>query len=151
MSDVNNELQTNSNNMQQGFEELELKYSNLSKEIEKLESNKTSLGEELKQFHGEFEQINKSVEEILLKLNKLSVDYQGRKNNLGEAPSIMNSMKNLLTNPLRKIAVGTLSTVYAVTDRTMEKASSFRESLEDIVAEAQYANKKKKSPPIENS
>jgi len=151
MSDINNELQTDSNKMQEEIQDLRLKYNNLSTELVELESNKTELGTDIKEIHVEFDQINKSVEEILLKLNKLTYENDGMENVINKGTPITITMKNFFARPLRNMAVGTLSAVYAVADKTMEKASGFRESLEDIVVEAQYANKKKKIAPVENS
>lgn len=144
MSEENIELQQNSQKMQRDIDQLHSNYDNLSKEVTQLKINTTTIG-------GDLKQINKSIEIILLKLNKLSDEYEEIGSELAEEKPITHSMKKIFTNPLRNIAVGALSAVYSIADITIEKASSFRENLEDIVAEAQYSNKKKKMPPVENS
>ena len=151
MSNVNDESQTDPQQMQKEIQDLNTKYDNLSKEVIQLESNKATLSADLKEIHGEFEQINQSIEEILLKLNKISDEYIEMGSEMDEENSISHHMKRFFNHPIRKIAVGTLSAIYTVADKTMEKTSNFKESLEDIVAEAQYSNKKKKMATVENS
>lgn len=151
MTDVNNNLETDSNKMQHDIDKLQSKYNKLNKEVEQLESNKTSIGSDLNQIHGEFEQINNSMEDILQKLNMLSEQYSHIGSEIDVKNVKIHSIKKFLSNSLKKMAVGTLCTVYAVADKTIEKTSCIRESLEDIAAEAQYANKKKKCPSTENS
>lgn len=149
--EINNEMSTDSQKMQEQIQELQLKYEKLSQEVEQLENHKTNIGTDIKEIHGEFEQINKKIEMILEKLNGLSDEYDEMETDMDDEINITRSMKGFFTNPLRKIAVGTLSAVYAIADMTIEKTSSFKESLEDIVAEAQYSNKKRKFEPADNS
>lgn len=144
MSDVNNELVAEPQKQATDIDQLYSKYDGLSKVVNQLENNKSTIVEDLKQ-------INTSIDEILLKLNKLSDEHEKAQNEVYEKHVIHDSMKKIFAHPLRKIAVSTLTAVYAVADSTIEKASNLRESLEDIVAEAQYSNKKKKMPPMENN
>ncbi|MBC2579766.1 hypothetical protein HGI79_05480 [Clostridium sp. DJ247] len=53
-------------------------------------------------------------------------------------------MKKALFNPLRKLAVGTVSSVLTITDKTIKTAGGFKEGVEDIIAEAQYQRTKKR-------
>ncbi|MFL0198931.1 hypothetical protein ACJDU8_25800, partial [Clostridium sp. WILCCON 0269] len=53
------------------------------------------------------------------------------------------SMKKIIFNPLRKLVVGTVASVLAVTDKVTELSCGTREKLEDIVAEVQYERRKK--------
>ncbi len=143
MNNENNGLHTDPQKVPKDIDQLHSKYDNLSEKVKQLELNTTTIGADLKQ-------INTNIDEILLKLNKLSDKYEEIEQEKAEENPIARSMKKIFTNPLRKIAVGTLSAVYAVADKTIEETSNFRESLEDIVAEAQYLNKKKKIPPVQN-
>ncbi|WP_408954680.1 hypothetical protein [Natroniella sp. ANB-PHB2] len=45
--------------------------------------------------------------------------------------------------PLRKAAVSTTSQVFSAVDLTKEATYSFKEEVEDIIAEAQYENMKR--------
>lgn len=153
MSEINNKshIQIEPDKMQSDINELQSKFDNLSKEVNYLEKSKTDLGSDLQKIHEEFEQINKNIEEILEKINKLSGEYCEIGTEMDEKKTKTHSMKNFFTNSFRKIAVGTLTTVYAVADKTMEKTSGFKESFEDVAAEAQYNHKKKRSPAAETS
>mgnify|MGYP001605464350 CR=1 FL=1 len=135
MIDVDNKLRTDPHDLQQCVERLKSEYSKLSSEVEQLESDKTAQSLELSQINGQFKQINESIEKITHKLNENSINHCVNKT--------IRDRKNLITNSLKKIAVGTLSVVYAAADKTIEKASNLREGFEDIAAEAQYVNKKK--------
>ncbi|MBC7958400.1 MAG: hypothetical protein H7X94_00910 [Vallitaleaceae bacterium] len=151
MSDENNELQSDPNKLHQDIEDLRLKYKTLSEDVTQLENNKATISTDIKQIHNEFEQINKNVGEILQKLSKLSDGFVENENKM-EAENVPKKfMKNMFTNPLRKLAIGMLSAVYTVADKTIEKTSNVKESLEDIVAEAKYANKKSKMESAESS
>lgn len=151
MANINNKSQMDQHKMHHDIEDLIGKYEELNKEVEDLKSNKASIEGELKEFHGEFEKINKSVEQILQKIDKLSGGKIEKEEEADEGKADVHSMKKMFKNPLRKFAVGTLSVVYAVVDKTVEKTFNIKESFEDIVAEAQYANKKKKMKTVEES
>ena len=60
------------------------------------------------------------------------------------------SMRDMFINPLRKVAVGTVQSAFLVIDKTMEGVSNAKEGFEDIVAEAQYQNKKKHLEATDN-
>jgi len=151
MSENDNELQTKPHTMQKDIKELQLKYDKLSKEVKELESNKAALGSDMKNIKAEFEGVNKSIEDILQKLNSISDKFSEVGTKAHEEKVRTHSIRDYFSNSLKKIAVGTLSAVYSVADKTIETTSSFKESLEDIAAEAQYANKKRRMPPLENS
>ncbi|MCK8826659.1 DUF1490 family protein [Natroniella acetigena] len=54
-----------------------------------------------------------------------------------------------LKRPIRKAAVSTTSQVFSAVDVTKEAAYSFKEEVEDIIAEAQYENMKRKQNTFE--
>jgi len=151
MSDENNKVLTDPQKMQMDIEQLKLKYSKLDKDVKLLETCKIAQGSDLKQVHGEFEQTNKSIEEILQKLNNLSERYCEKGTERNDKNNVTHSMKNCLTNSLKNIAVGTLSVFYAVADKTVEKTSCIKEGFQDIAAEAQYENKKRRCQSVENN
>ena len=78
----------------------------------------------------EFTEMNKSLQEITSKLNMMS--ERERK-----------SMKNR-GNILRRTAIKTVGSVLMVTDAAMRHVSMAREGIEDIVAEAQYENNRRR-------
>lgn len=137
MSNPNNESNNVQNQkIQEELNDLKNKYSNLLKEMQVLENNKdniNSLKQDIKSIHDGFEQINKNVEQLNDKLNTISQESQ-----------MNNQMKKMMRNPLRRLMVGTVSSVMFVVDKAVETTSGIRENLEDIVAEAQYENKKKR-------
>ena len=150
MTEMNNDIQTEQDKMQKDIQQLSSKYDFLSQEVQQLEKSKASLGEDFKQIHGKFENINKSISEIISKIDKISGEYVFENEEVPKDKGRSFSMKKIFLNPFRRLAVGTLSAVYAVADKTMEKSSNMKENFEDIVAEAQYAHKKKKMDPVAN-
>lgn len=110
----------------------------------------TLQGSDLKQIQGEFEQTNKNIEEILQKLDKLPVESFEKGTEMDGKDSVTHSIRECFTNSLKKIAVATLSAFYAVADITIEKTSDIKEGFQDITAEAQYENKRRKCQPVEN-
>jgi hypothetical protein len=57
-------------------------------------------------------------------------------------------MMNMVTAPMKRMTISTMRTLFTMADYASEKAASARESLEDIMAEAQYESKKKRSTMI---
>jgi chromosome segregation ATPase len=129
--------------MQLELDNLHLKYNNISDQIQTLQNDKSDLRNSVKAMNDSFQQVSKNVEDILSKLNAISKDNK----NLNEADmmdrKINFSLKKLIFNPLRKLAVGTISSVLTVADTATEVTCGFKEGLEDMVAEAQYQRKKK--------
>lgn len=151
MSDENNELQEDLQKPHEDIDDLQSKYHALHQAVSQLENKKTSINSDIQQIRNEFEQMNTSMGEILQKLTKLSDDFVLANEKPDQEYKMMNSIRKMFTNPIRKMAVGTLSTVYMMTDKTIERTSSMKENLEDLVAEAKYENQKKKMGSIENS
>ncbi|MDP4144572.1 MAG: hypothetical protein Q8936_08870 [Bacillota bacterium] len=151
MGEKNNESQLDSEKIQQEIQDLKSQYNELSSQVKQLENTNSALDTELKQMHGEFQQVNSNIQMILQKLNSVSKENGQMGVQMNADINMTASMKKVFSNPLRKVAVGTLSVMYAMADKTIEKTLSFKENLEDIVAEAQYINKKKKMTSVENS
>ena len=150
MSDENSKVVTAPQKMQMEIEELNLKYGNLNKDVEQLKACNTSQNSDLKQIQGEFEQTNKNIGEILQKLNKLPDESFEKETEMDDKNCMTQSIKDGFTNSLKKIAIGTLSAVYAIADIAIEKTSDIKEEFQDIAAEAQYENKKRKCQPAED-
>jgi len=151
MNDVDNNVETNPHKIQPDIEELESKYDKINKKVKELKGNSIVLDLDIKQIHVEFEQVNKNIEDILQNLNILSDKYIKIGTKPNEVDNKIHSMKIFFTSSIKKIAVGTLCAIYCVTDKTIEKASNFKQSFENISAEAQYINKKKRCPSVDNS
>lgn len=137
--------------MQQELDSLQEKYSKMSEQIQDLQNDKFDLNNNMKTMNDSFQQVSKNVEDILFKLDNL----QGIDKNLFDDDIVdrkMNiSMKKTFLNPLRKLAVGTISSVLSVADKTTEVTCGFKEGLEDIVAEAQYQRKKRQMAAMDES
>jgi chromosome segregation ATPase len=129
--------------MQQELEDLQQKYSKISEQIQELQNDKLDIKNSIKTMSDNFQQVNKNVENILSKLDNIGP----RNRNLDDEDildeDIDISMKKIVVNPLRKLIVGTVTSVLSVTDKVTELTCGFKEGLEDIVAEAQYQRKKK--------
>lgn len=138
-----NKIEELQKKMQQELDDLQLKYSNISDQIQTLQNDKSDLKNSIKTMNDSFQQVSKNVENILSKLDNISGDSK----NLDDEDMMdrkMNiSMKKMIVNPLRKLAVGTITSVLSVTDKAAEVTCGFKEGFEDIVAEAQYQRKRK--------
>jgi len=138
------ETMNNKDEFQQEIEELKQKYETLFNEVRSLKDNKRDM-EELVQ------SVNKNVENVMNELNDLKNDYDiNTSQNIGNDDKIKYSMKEMLVVPLRKIAVGTMQSAFLMMDKTVEGVSNAKEGLEDIIAEAQYQNKKKHAESRDN-
>lgn len=122
MSEDIDKIQQLENNVAKQIDEINHKYDMLYKQVEKLSSN---------------------VEAIL---NKIEAAPQIEK----EKPQkIKRSIKKSIGLALRKLAVGTVTVVLDIKDRTAEGVASFKEELEDIVAEAHYNSRRKRMVMVE--
>lgn len=119
---------------------LQEKYDNLSKEVQSLKTICSS-----------FEDINKNIADIRERLDRLALGSDTDTRTNFNRIRMNSSLKNLIGNPLRRLAVGTLSGMYTVADKTLESVYSIKENAEDIFAEAQYESKKKRMHTAEES
>lgn len=137
--------------MQQELDELQQKYSKISEQIQNLQNDKSDLKNNIKTMNDSFQQVSKNVEDILSKLNNINAPNKDL-NDEDEISKKMNlSMKKIIFNPLRKLLVGTISSVLLVKDKTAEVTCGFKEGFEDIVAEAQYQRTKKHMASMDES
>ena len=123
---------------------LQEKYDKLSKEVKSLEDLRDGMKNSINTMHSSFDNINRNIEDILERLDRITVD-SGTTRRTNDNMYRMNfSLRNLVGRPLRRLAVGTLSGIYIVADKAIEGAYSVKENAEDIFAEAQYESKKRR-------
>jgi len=144
---INNEK----NNLQQEINDLRQKYDTLLKDIKCLEDNKNSMKNIVENSYQVVQNVSKNVDNLMNELNNFKKDYENAtSNNMVNDNKMKFSMKGMFISPLRKIAVGTMQSAFLMMDRTVESMSNAKEEFEDIVAEAQYQNKKKHMETNEN-
>ncbi|MBC2581314.1 hypothetical protein [Clostridium sp. DJ247] len=124
------------------LDDLQQKYTNLSAQIQDLQNDKSDLKNSMKTMNDNFQQVSKNVENILAKLDNINGSDKDLDNDIIDK-KIDFSVKKIIFNPLRKLAVGTIGSVFSVVDKTTELTCGFKEGFEDIVAEAQYQRKRK--------
>lgn len=148
-------METTINKDNQKFEkeinELKQKYDTLIKEVKSLGDTKDNMKNIVESSYEVVQGLSKNVENVMNELNNLKSDYEKNTYNSMIAKDKMKfSMKDMFIIPLRKIAVGTMQSAFLVVDKTMEGISNAKEGFEDIVAEAQYQNKKKHLEATDN-
>lgn len=133
MDETKNNSTLEQQKIEKELQELKNQYSSLMKEFKSLKEKDDQLNklkDSVMSSQREFTEMNKSLQEITSKLNMMS--ERERK-----------SMKNR-GNILRRTAIKTVGSVLMVTDAAMRHVSMAREGIEDIVAEAQYENNRKR-------
>lgn len=111
---------------------LKTNYTNLIKEVHDLENGQENihdLRQDINSMLLQFNNINKNMEDITSKLDDMSELHMGNKKN---------------TTSLKSITVSALSSILSIIDTTIEKTSGITEGLEDLFAEAQYENKRRR-------
>jgi len=137
--------------LQQEINDLKQKYDTLLKDVKCLEDSKNNMKVTVENSYEVVQNVSKNVENVMNELNNLKKEYENStSNNMVNEHKMNFSMKNMFTNPLRKIAVGTIQSAFLMIDKTMEGMSNAKEGFEDIVAEAQYQNKKKHMETTDN-
>jgi len=144
-------INNDKNQLQEEIDELRQKYDTLLAEVKCLEDNKNSMKDIVGNSYEVVQNVSKNVENVMIELNNLKKNYENStSNNMVNEDKMKFSMKNMFINPLRKIAVGTMQSAFLMMDKTVEGMSNAKEGFEDIVAEAQYQNKKKSTEAHEN-
>ena len=150
LDNINETTEVNQNeNEKTNLEELQCKYDNIKKEVDDLESNKESLNESVNKMHNSFELINKNVEELMTKLDAMGMRVDESKEETNKRDRFDFSLNNMIVNPLRKVAVGTIRAAIMVGEKANEEVANIREGMEDVVAEAQYLNKKQRVESVD--
>ena len=151
MEETINETQQFQKKIQEQLDEYKTKFDQLGSEIQILKSSKSNFEENIKMINGNLQEVSKNVENIINRIDELSnkSDVFFEKS---IADKIINfSIKKIVKFPLRKIAVGTISSIFTIVDKTMEATSTVREGFEDIVAEAHCEMQKKRMLSVEES
>jgi len=137
--------------LQHEIDELRQKYDTLLSDVKSLEDNKNNMKDIVQNSYEVVQNVSKNVEKVMNELNNFKKEYEGiTSNNMANENKMKFSMKNMFINPLRKIAVGTIQSAFLMMDKTVEGMSNAKEGFEDIVAEAQYQNKKKHTEATDN-
>ncbi|MCX7904084.1 MAG: hypothetical protein N2486_06190 [Caloramator sp.] len=139
MSEVNN---TNDfeKRISKEINDLHAKYDMLSKEVEKLNKNDEALKESISHINSNFEKLNNNLEAILSKIETIPhINVEEIKQ-----PKEKVSVGRRVGRSLRRLVVGTVGVILDVKDKTTEGIANIREGFEDIIAEAQYNNRKKR-------
>ncbi|WP_368490605.1 hypothetical protein [Clostridium sp. BJN0013] len=129
--------------MQQELVDLQQRYSKINEKVEELQNDKLDIKNSIKVMNDNFGHMSKNVENILSKLDNINTKNKKLNDDHIEDDRIDISMKKMIFNPLRKLAVGTIASILAVTDKVTELTCGAKEGLEDIVAEVQYQRRKK--------
>lgn len=153
MENNNSKNNTDENNtmLENDLKSLQEKYDNLSKEVQSLENMKSGMSDSIKIMHSSFADINKNIGDILERLDKITVNSTTNPTDFNMPRMHFFPLRNLIGRPLRKLAVGTLSGIYTIADKTLESAYSVKENAEDIFAEAQYDSKKRRMHTADQS
>ncbi|WP_297428277.1 hypothetical protein [Clostridium sp.] len=137
----------NSENLNQEFNELKEKYNSLIQKVDNLEMENSHRENSVKQMENNFEVINNNIKELMEKIDSIIEDKETSKM-FSSVRRSNSSIMNMITMPMRKATVNTMRAIFSVADFASEKVATARENLEDIVAEAQYENKKRRSSMI---
>lgn len=126
------------------IDELRKKYDMLVKKIDAIEKESKNTENSIKKIENSVGTMNNNFEALMSKLDIIVEDKEASKMFKKEKRSGF-SLKNMITKPMRMLAVGTFSSIFTIADYTSEAFSGAREGMEDILAEAQYNRKKRKS------
>jgi len=131
-------------NFNDEVDDLKKKYNSLVKKIDAIEKESKNTENSIKKIENSVGTMNNNFEALMNKLDNIVEDKEASKMFKKEKKSEF-SLKNMITRPMRMLAVGTFSTIFTIVDYTSETVSSAREGMEDILAEAQYNRKKRRS------
>lgn len=120
----------------QEINELKKQYESLIQRFDNLEKDNT-------QKENNFSDVNNTLKELMGKID--SIIEEKETNKMFNTKRSDFSLMNMITTPMRKATIGTMRAVLSMTDFASEKVAHAREGLEDIVAEAQYENQKRRS------
>ena len=134
----------NSEQIVQEINELKQKYETIIQKLDGIEKENIHNEHSIKQTENNFEVINNNIKELMEKIDLMVEDKETNKffNNVRKNSF---SMMNMITAPMKKMTISTMRTLFTMADYASERAASAREGFEDIMAEAQYESKKKRS------
>ncbi len=134
----------NEEKLTQEINDLKKKYETVMKKVEAIEKESRETAKSINRIENSVGTMNNNFEELMKKLDSVVEDRESDKMFDNTKRSGF-SLKKMITKPMRKLAVGTISTMFTLADYTSEKFSYAREGVEDMIAEAQYNSKKRKS------
>jgi predicted nuclease with TOPRIM domain len=134
----------NEERVNQEINDLKKKYEEVIKKIDKIEKESKDTANSISRIENSVGTMNSNFEELMKKLDSVVEDRESDKmfDNVKRSGI---SLKKMITGPIRKLAVCTISSVFCIADYASEKFSYAREGVEDIIAEAQYNSKKRRS------
>jgi predicted nuclease with TOPRIM domain len=139
-----------SEEISQEINELKGKYDSLIQKLDSIEKENTQKENNIKQMENNFTVINNNLKELMAKID--SIIEEKETNQMFDSSKRRDfSLMNMVTKPMRKATVGTMRALFTMTDYASEKVAHAREGLEDIVAEAQYENQKRRSNIMPNT
>lgn len=130
-------------------EEIYQEINELKRQYESLIQRFDNLEKENAQKENDFSDVSSTLKELMAKID--SIIEKNETNTMFNDEKRNVSFPNMITTPMRKATVGTIRAFLSMTDFASEKVAHAREGLEDIVAEAQYENQRKKSRMITNA
>jgi|GEM_PF-991979 len=141
----NSNNSTEQENIIKELKELRAQFISLEKELHSIKENDskiTKLKENIEVMQNEFKVMNKNLHEI--SQMSASIKELNEKINMLAEDSKCKRERQEMGSIFRRAAVKTVGSFLTVSDIAIEKASLAKEGIEDIVAEAQYENTKKR-------
>ena len=114
-------------NIKQTLKVLEEKYVSIESKMQNIDNHTVNM-----------EEINQKMQQMMDKLNAL-----GDKNKYAMSENMKKCAQKMIANPFRAFTVESIRFMLMAADKSREGIESFRECMEDIIAEAQYEHKKK--------
>lgn len=129
--------------MQQEMKELQTKYAAISGDVKELKNNQAGIQQNMSMVCNSVEKMSGNLEEMMSKLNVITGNHEKSlvEEMMGKKKGLFSK---LVKRPIRKLAVGTLSTAMSVGDFAVERVANAKEGMEDLVAEAQYKKRIKR-------
>lgn len=129
--------------------DLKQKYETIIKRLDVIEKESTETENSIKKIENNFSLMNNNFKELMGKIDTIIEDKEVNKmfNNVKRGSF---SLMGMISRPMRRLAVGTMRSMFSVADFASEKVSYAREGVEDMVAEAQYESKKRRSNMMPN-
>lgn len=129
--------------LSQEVHDLKQKYETVIKKLDGIEKENAHRENSIKRIENSFDVMNNNFRELMDKIDVIVEDRETHKMfNQGKRSNF--SLINMIKRPIRKLTVGTISSIFAITEYASEKAACTREGLEDIIAEAKYESQKKR-------
>lgn len=129
--------------MQQEIKDIKSKYESLNGDVKELKTSQASIQQNMTMICNSVEKMSSNVEEMMSKLNTISGNQEKSavEEMIGKKKGLFNT---LVKRPIRKVAVGTISTAMSLGDFAVERLENVKEGMEDLVAEAHYNKKMRK-------